>query len=45
MSGFSPALLNDFCEKGIEGLASSTPWANLKNSVLKPRYEQMSRQF
>ena len=41
MSGFSPALLNVFCEKGMEALQSCTPWSLLKESLEKPRYEVM----
>lgn len=43
MSGFSPALLNQFCELGIEGLASATPWTMLVESLDKPRYEQLTK--
>jgi hypothetical protein len=39
MSGFSPALLNVFCEKGMEALQSCTPWSLLKESLEKPRYD------
>jgi hypothetical protein len=38
MSGFSPALLNLFCEKGIDALNSCTPWSLLLESLDKPRY-------
>lgn len=38
MSGFSPALLNFFCEHGMEALQSSTPWSMLKESLETPRY-------
>ena len=43
MSGFSPALLNQFCELGMEGLASATPWTMLVESLDKPRYEQLTK--
>lgn len=43
MSGFSPALLNQFCELGMEGLASATPWTMLVESLDKPRYSQLSK--
>lgn len=43
MSGFSPALLNQFCELGIEGLASATPWTMLVESLDKPRYSQLTK--
>ena len=39
MSGFSPSLLNLFCEKGIAGLQSCTPWITLLKSLENPRYE------
>jgi hypothetical protein len=41
MSGFSPALLNLFCEKGIEALQSCTPWSILLESLDKDRYKLM----
>jgi hypothetical protein len=39
MSGFSPALLNFFCEKGMEGLESCTPWQVLMQSLENERYK------
>jgi hypothetical protein len=39
MSGFSPALLNIFCEKGIDVLQSCTPWSILMDSLNNPRYQ------
>jgi hypothetical protein len=41
MSGFSPALLNLFCEQGLEALQSSTPWALLERSLENERYTIM----
>ena len=38
ISGFSPVLLNNFCEKGILGLKESTPWNNLLDSLKKYDY-------
>jgi len=38
MSGFSPALLNVFCEKGVEGLKHYTPWNTLVSSLNNKRY-------
>lgn len=38
ISGFSPVLLNNFCEKGIEGLKESTPWNNLLDSLKRYDY-------
>ena len=40
LSGFSPALLNQFCEKGVASIADScTPWTQLFESMNKPRYK------
>jgi hypothetical protein len=39
MSGFSPALLNTFCEKGVQELQSLTPWHTLKSQIDNPRYD------
>jgi len=41
MSGFSPALLNLFCEKGIDALQSCTPWSMLMESLNNQRYWQL----
>ena len=38
MSGFSPALLNTFCELGLEGLQSATPYSVLKTQLDNKRY-------
>ena len=45
MSGFSPALLNLFCDQGIEALQSCTPWALLNKSLENERYKIMSNFF
>jgi hypothetical protein len=37
-SGFSPALLNNFCEKGIDALKEINPWTMLLLSLDKERY-------
>ena len=42
MSGFSPALLNIFCDKGIDALQSCTPWSLLERSLENERYKIMS---
>ena len=42
MSGFSPALLNLFCEQGMDALQSSTPWSLLLRSLENERYTIMS---
>lgn len=41
MSGFSPALLNLFCDKGICALQSCSPWSILNESLEKERYTIM----
>jgi hypothetical protein len=41
MSGFSPALLNLFCEQGIDALQSCTPWSLLVKSLENERYKLM----
>jgi Mg-chelatase subunit ChlD len=42
VSGFSPALLNLFCEQGLNALQSSTPWSLLLRSLENERYTIMS---
>ena len=37
MSGFSPSLLNFFCDKGMEGLESCTPWSVLEKTLESDR--------
>jgi len=41
MSGFSPALLNLFCEQGMESLEACTPWSLLERSLNNDRYKIM----
>jgi len=38
MSGFSAALLNLFCEKGLVALETCSPWSLLVESLAKDRY-------
>ena len=38
MSGFSPALLNVFCRKGLDGLKHYTPWNTLNETLKNDRY-------
>lgn len=45
MSGFSPALLNLFCEKGIAGLQSCSPWGILQQSLENERYKIMGNKL
>ena len=42
MAGFSPALLNLFCEQGLDALQSCTPWSLLVRSLENERYKIMS---
>ena len=42
MSGFSPALLNLFCDQGLNALQSCTPWTLLERSLENERYKIMS---
>jgi hypothetical protein len=42
MSGFSPSLLNMFCEKGLEALQSCTPWSILDKILDNERYKIMN---
>lgn len=41
MAGFSPALLNLFCEQGLDALQSCTPWSLLNKSLENERYRIM----
>lgn len=41
MSGFSPALLNLFCDKGIDALQSCSPWSILEQILENERYKIM----
>lgn len=43
MSGFSPALLNSFCDQGIDALLSTTPWSMLEKSLNNERYLGMEQ--
>jgi len=45
VSGFSPALLNLFCEKGLTALQSCTPWSVLEKSLENPRYKIMAEKM
>jgi hypothetical protein len=42
LSGFSPVMLNLFCDKGVEALESATPWTILLESLDNPRYQILS---
>jgi len=41
MSGFSPALLNLFCDEGLEALQSCTPWSLFVKGLDNTRYKIM----
>ena len=45
MSGFSPALLNLFCDQGIDALQTCTPFALLEQSLDNPRYHIMGEKL
>jgi Mg-chelatase subunit ChlD len=45
MSGFSPVLLNLFCEQGLDALQSCTPWSLLVKSLENERYKIMEETF
>jgi Mg-chelatase subunit ChlD len=45
MSGFSPTLLNLFCEQGLDALQSCTPWSLLVKSLENERYKIMEEKF
>jgi len=38
-SGFSPSLLNGFCQNGIDALKNATPWETLKSTLNNSRYD------
>jgi hypothetical protein len=42
ISGYSPALLNSFCENGLNSLEHFTPWSMLEGSLSNKRYQIMS---
>jgi ABC-type amino acid transport substrate-binding protein len=43
MSGFSPALLNAFCEKGMDALKDATPWNTMVDLLLNERYDPLAK--
>jgi len=45
MSGFSPTLLNLFCEEGLDALQSCTPWSLLVKSLENERYKIMENKL
>ena len=45
MSGFSPSLLNLFCDEGLTALQSCTPWSLLIKSLANERYNILDKQI
>lgn len=45
MSGFSPTLLNLFCEQGLDALQACTPWSVLVKTLENERYKIMDEKF
>lgn len=43
MSGFSPALLNTFCEEGLKSLQSCSPWTLFVKSLDNERYKILDK--
>jgi len=41
MSGFSPVLLNTFCELGVNALQACTPWSLFMKNIEKERYKPL----
>ena len=42
LSGFSPDLLNSFCDKGVDFLKDCTTWNIINNILENPRYNMFS---
>jgi hypothetical protein len=45
LSGWSPALLNLFCDKGMEALETMTPWSQLQEMLHNERYDCLELAF
>jgi hypothetical protein len=45
MSGFSPSLLNIFCDQGVNALQACTPWSLLEKCLENERYKIMADKF
>ena len=45
MSGFSPSLLNLFCEEGLDALQSSTPWSLFVKNLNNQRYKYLDNKL
>lgn len=44
-SGFSPMMLQMFCEEGMTSLQSCTPWSTLNTNLKHPRYQTMNNKL
>jgi len=45
VSGFSPSLLNSFCENGVSSLHSLSPWSLFIKTMDNPRYRLLKTQI
>jgi hypothetical protein len=45
MSGFSPALINLFCEQGMDALQDCTPWSILLKTLENERYTMLGNRI
>jgi hypothetical protein len=45
MSGFSPVLLNLFCDEGLAALQNCTPWSLLKKALDNDRYKVLDNKI
>lgn len=45
VSGFSPVILNQFSEKGVDVLKDMNPWAMLRSSLDNERYSRMEKPY
>jgi|LauGreDrversion4_2_1035121.scaffolds.fasta_scaffold13739_5 hypothetical protein len=45
MSGFSPALLNLFCDEGLAALQSCSPWSLLTKALSNERYNVLDKKI
>ena len=45
MSGFSPALLNLFCDEGLASLQSCSPWSLLTKALSNERYNVLDKKI
>jgi hypothetical protein len=45
VSGFNPSLLNSFCNFGLYGLNTCTPWSTLMNHLENTRYDYLHQKL